>query len=186
MTTRRSCTGATADRRQGATRRARGAATRGGSPPRRSRVWRRLHEQFVDVAPRPVLTRLEAADDRVARLVKVLRRVLVRRAVAAAHVAARQAQSQMHPAAARPETFLAARGSPRLDVADLSDVLACGSHGASRMVFPIEYAGGHHGAAQGDVGCNLRAAAPGVMPTRPPRYPARDSQSVPPRSGAAG
>src|SRR5579864_9765019 len=62
----------------------------------------------VDVAPAPVLARLGRPDDRMRRLVRVLRRVLVGRVVAATDLAALHAHAQVHPAAAGLEAFLAA------------------------------------------------------------------------------
>src|SRR5262245_2423078 len=60
---------------------------------------------LVGEAPAPTLVRLERGDDRVLGLMVVPGRVPVRRAVAAADVATRQAQSQMHPSAAGLHAF---------------------------------------------------------------------------------
>src|SRR6266516_6292101 len=54
-----------------------------------------LETDLVDVAPEPVLARLERLDDRMRDRPRVLRRVLVRRRVAAADVAARHAAPQV-------------------------------------------------------------------------------------------
>src|SRR5215218_9125178 len=73
--------------------RARGALSRRGSAQRRRRDsrlaadLRDAHRDLVDVAPRPVLARLDGAHDRVALPLRVRGRVPVRRAVAAADVA---------------------------------------------------------------------------------------------------
>src|SRR5687767_3660301 len=99
-----------------------------------SRVRRRLDVQLVDIAPAPVLATLEAADDGMPCLVKVLRGVSVRRVVTATDVAAAQAESQVDPAAADLETFLAPLGRPRLDVADLAQMRAHFVHDSSSIV----------------------------------------------------
>src|SRR3954470_21355004 len=70
---------------------------------------RGAERDLVDVTPAPVLAWLCGADDRVARLVLVRRRVPVRRRVAAADLSARHAHAQMNPAAADLEALLAAR-----------------------------------------------------------------------------
>src|SRR5262249_1726445 len=67
-----------------------------------------LEVHLVDVAPAPVLASLQRLDDGVLRLVEVLRRVPVRARVAAAHVTAAEAQSQVHPASAHLQAVLAA------------------------------------------------------------------------------
>ena len=67
--------------------------------------------QLVDVAPLPVLTRLERPHDRMLGGVEVLRRVAVGRGIAAAHVAAGETQPQVHPLGANGETVLAAIGA---------------------------------------------------------------------------
>jgi hypothetical protein len=53
---------------------------------------------FVDIAPDPILAWLDGADERMLRLMEVLGGVLVLRRVAAADVAALQAQAQVNPA----------------------------------------------------------------------------------------
>src|SRR5690242_13274049 len=70
-------------------------------------------DQFVDEAPPPVLARLEGADDRMVALVEVRGGVPPRRGVAAPHMPARQAQSQVHPAAALRQALLAPLRRPR-------------------------------------------------------------------------
>jgi hypothetical protein len=52
-------------------------------------------------------------------LMEVLSRVLVRRAIATANVAAGEAETKMYPLAAHFETFFASMRSARSDVADL-------------------------------------------------------------------
>src|SRR6185503_9826610 len=56
--------------------------------------------RVVDVAPAPVLARLEGEHDRVVVLGGVLAGVPVRRGVAAPDLPAREAQAQVHPAVA--------------------------------------------------------------------------------------
>jgi len=58
------------------------------------------HFVFIDVAPHPVLTRLDGLYDRVAGGVKVFGGVLVFGGIAAAYVSAGAAQAQMHPGVA--------------------------------------------------------------------------------------
>jgi hypothetical protein len=81
-----------------------------------------VDEDVVDVAIDPVLVGLEGLNDGVQSRVEVLGCVLVRRAVAAADVAAGQAEPEMDPAGSHREAFLAALGSPGFDVAYQVDV----------------------------------------------------------------
>src|SRR5207249_2463000 len=77
-----------------------------------------LDRLVVHVAPAPALVRLERGDQRVVGLVKVLSGVPVGRAVAAADVAAGQAEAQVDPPGAGLQTLLAAlrgAGRDRLD-----------------------------------------------------------------------
>ena len=60
----------------------------------------RLHHDLVHVAPQPVLVRLERLDQRVVVGMEVLGRVLVLRLVATPHVAAREAEPEVHPGVA--------------------------------------------------------------------------------------
>src|SRR4029077_2770118 len=87
---------------------------------------------LVDVAPAPVLTRLERADDRVTARVRVGGRVPVRRAVATADVAAGEADPEVQPFAADAEAVLATvdRGW-ELANCDLVEVGAGGAHDTS-------------------------------------------------------
>jgi hypothetical protein len=77
----------------------------------------RSDNRLVHVAPAPVLSRLEGLDDRVLGLEEVPARVPIRRGVAAAHVAAREAQAQMQPRVAAAEAVFTAFGT-RNDSAD--------------------------------------------------------------------
>src|SRR5207253_959330 len=65
-------------------------------------------EHVVDVAPAPVLARLERADDRMLGLVGVGGRVAVGGVVAAADVTAGEADAEVQPLAADAEAVLAA------------------------------------------------------------------------------
>src|SRR5207248_2552551 len=84
-------------------------------------------ECLVDEAPLPALSRLEAADERVARGVEVLRRVLVPGRVAAADVAADLTETEMDPVVSDLQAVLAARGA-RGHVATLIEVRADFAH----------------------------------------------------------
>jgi hypothetical protein len=86
--------------------------------------YRGLEEQLIDVAPTPILARLEALHDRKLRPVKVLRRVLPLRLIAASDMAAFLAEAQVNPVHAERETFLATVRSFRDDVAHLIDMAA--------------------------------------------------------------
>src|SRR5438874_13655165 len=65
--------------------------------------WRSLHlrSSLVGVTPQPALTRFKGTDHRVLHAVEMFGGVLVLRRVAASHVAALQAESQMHPRVSR-------------------------------------------------------------------------------------
>jgi hypothetical protein len=52
-------------------------------------MWRRLDEQLVDIAPAPILARLEALDDWMLRRVMVFGGVPVGRVIAASNMPAR-------------------------------------------------------------------------------------------------
>ncbi len=94
--------------------RPRGSGASSTAPePARSGVGRtgrhvELEAAPVDVAPEPLLTGFEGPDDRVAGLVEVARRMLVRRVVAAAHVTALLAHPQVHPSAVDLQALVAA------------------------------------------------------------------------------
>src|SRR6204780_5713188 len=75
-------------------------------------------EGFVDIAPAPVLARLERLDDRVTVREGVGPGMTERRRVAAAHVPAGQAQAQVHPRGPQHEAFLAAARGLRRHRAD--------------------------------------------------------------------
>src|SRR5690349_4125847 len=95
---------------------------------RRARLQLRdLEADLVDVAPEPVLVRLERLDDRMLVRARVLRRVLVRRRVAAADVPARHAAPQVQPGGADREALLAALG-PRRRIEDLLEMGAGRGH----------------------------------------------------------
>jgi len=79
---------------------------------------------LVHIAPRPGLTWFERADDRVPGGVEVFGRVTVPGVVAAADVAAGQANPEMDPAVAPLEAFLAPVWWIRCHVANLVEVAA--------------------------------------------------------------
>ena len=76
---------------------------------------------LVDVAPEPVLVRLDRAHDRMPRLRRMGRRVAVRRVVAARDVTAGRAAPQVHPPAVDLQAVLAA-GDVLGHVAELDGV----------------------------------------------------------------
>jgi hypothetical protein len=86
--------------------------------------WRGFEEQVIDIAPAPVLARLEGLDYGVVCGVEMLRRVLVGRVVTATNVTT--VKAQVHPPAASAKAFLATFGGSRLDVANL--VKMCALH----------------------------------------------------------
>src|SRR6266705_6902446 len=92
------------------------------------RTGRRLHDDLIDEAPAPVLARLEAADDRMMDLPEVLGGVLVGRVVAATHMTARQAQTEVNPFTSHRQTLFAAVGGSRGHVANLIQVRASFRH----------------------------------------------------------
>src|SRR4051794_2852478 len=81
--------------------------------PRRAVDLRDAHRDLVDEAPRPVLARLDRAHDRVIVAPGVRARVAVGRAVAAADVAALEADAQMGPSRAHAQAGPAAVDGPR-------------------------------------------------------------------------
>jgi len=86
---------------------------------------------LIDIAPAPVLARLKRSDDRVTGAPEMSGGVLVRRAVAAAHVAANHAESEVNPRSATPQAVVAAVGA-RGDGADLVEVGASRNHSTER------------------------------------------------------
>src|SRR4029078_6782231 len=90
------------------------------------------HPELIRVAPAPVLSGLQRADDLVPARMRVRGRVLVRRAVAAADVAALQADAQVQPLAAHAQAVLAAVGRFR-QLGDLDRVYV-GAGGHQRAV----------------------------------------------------
>src|SRR5690349_6740763 len=67
--------------------------------PNLPRFWRGLQHHFIDIAPGPVFSSLEALDQGMAGASEVLSRVLRRGRVAAAHVPAGETQPQVDPPA---------------------------------------------------------------------------------------
>ena len=83
--------------------------------PRGSLDLRHEHRGPVDIAPRPLLARLERPDERVSFRVCVSRCVTVRRVVAATDVTALEADPQMEPRVPRDETLRASVDAFRQD-----------------------------------------------------------------------
>ena len=73
----------------------------------RRRAAAKVQTNFIDIAPSPPFRRIVAFDDGMAGLAKMLGGVTVWRAVAAADMAARPAEAQMHPRRTKFQTFLA-------------------------------------------------------------------------------
>jgi hypothetical protein len=79
----------------------------------RCRPIAEVQHYLVDVTPSPAFGWVIAFDDRVPRLVEVLRGMMVRRVVAATDMAAGPAQAQMQPRRPNLQTFLASRNRMR-------------------------------------------------------------------------
>ena len=80
-----------------------------------------LEHDLVDVAPAPILARLEGLDNRVIGRVKMLCSVFVFRRIAAADVPADKALAQVHPGVANLQAILTAVRA-RSDVSYLVEV----------------------------------------------------------------
>src|SRR4051794_14513348 len=104
-----------------------GSGQRRGRDPWRAADLRDPHRDLVEIAPRPVLARLDRAHDRVVLAARVRGRVAVGRAVAAADVAALEADAQVDPPRAHLQAVLAAVDGLR-QLGDL-DVLEVGADG---------------------------------------------------------
>lgn len=83
-----------------------------------------VQHDFVDVAPAPILAVLEGSNDGVLRGVEMFCGMAIFRRIAAAYVAADQAQAKMHPRVAYQEAFLAAFAAGR-DFLNFLNVRAC-------------------------------------------------------------
>ena len=81
----------------------------------RRRAAAKVQTNFIDIAPSPPFRRIVAFDDGMAGLAKMLGGVTVWRAVAAADMAARPAEAQMHPRRTKFQTFLASERARRAD-----------------------------------------------------------------------
>jgi hypothetical protein len=86
---------------------------------------RLFHDDFVDVAPNPILTRLERPYQRVVNGVEMFGGVLILGRVTAADVSTREAQTKMNPSIAGLQTLLATVGF-RSNFVDLFQVGATG------------------------------------------------------------
>ena len=93
----------------------------------RRRAAAKVQTNFIDIAPSPPFRRIVAFDDGMAGLAKMLGGVTVWRAVAAADMAARPAEAQMHPRRTKFQTFLASERARRCRVGGgaLSCLRAC-------------------------------------------------------------
>jgi hypothetical protein len=91
----------------------------------------------VDVAPLPIFAGLEGLHDGVVGRMIMFGGVLVLGTVAAAHVAAGQAQAKVNPAVAHLQTLLAS-GGMGLYVANLIDVRAGLRHGQDLLEAMLE------------------------------------------------
>jgi len=89
-----------------------------------------LDDHLIDVAPAPILARLERLDDRMAAGVEVFSGVPVFGLIAAAHMAALQAEAQMHPRITCLQAIFAALRAGR----DLADRIEMRTHGFHRDV----------------------------------------------------
>jgi hypothetical protein len=90
---------------------------------------------FIDVAPKPVFTRLDGFHDRVLRGAKMLGGMFVLRGIAAAHMAADLAKTQVHPSVAHFDALLADMNLG-FEVANLIGVRASVGHGLSSSSYP--------------------------------------------------
>src|SRR5271157_1403620 len=82
--------------------------------------------EFVHVTPDPALAGLDGAHQRMLRAMKVFGGVLVLRGIAAAHIAAFKAQSQMHPGVAELDAIFA---DVHLGVLDFDLIEMCAGFG---------------------------------------------------------
>jgi hypothetical protein len=82
---------------------------------------------FINITPTPIFAWLDRLDDGMLRRMEMLGGVLILGRIAAAHVAAGFADSQVDPCVAHFQAFLAAMSS-RLDVVDLIEMCACACH----------------------------------------------------------
>jgi hypothetical protein len=86
-------------------------------------IWRLFQNHLVDVAPSPVLAGLDRLHDGMLCAVKMFGGVLILGGIAAAHMAANQAQAEMDPGVAHFQAFLAS-GTAGRHFADFLDVRA--------------------------------------------------------------
>jgi len=81
-------------------------------------LLRKIQLNLIDVAPAPAFTRLDRPHDRMLRLLKMLRRMLVQRRIAAPYMPTLQTHPQVNPRAADLQTLLTPVGR-RLHTPDL-------------------------------------------------------------------
>src|SRR5438067_10873952 len=147
-----------------------------------------VHRQLVWIAIGPILAGLVRSNGGVLRLLEVLRRMLVRRIVAAADVAARHAKPQMDPFATAGEALLAAvparvhRFAAR--IYQLFQMRALLVHGSSSAVFPIVRV------ADGERSSSYRhyptASTPSFDVGQVAPRPRRRTRAAAPRTSSAG
>src|SRR2546423_6008928 len=123
---------------RGATAGARRSRPAGAAAPRRDaarpRLLCRLHHDLIDIAPQPVLARLERLHKRVAGGMEMLGGMLVLRRVTAADVPADEALAQMDPGISRFQAVLASVRARR-HIMDFVQVRAgCRRHYLSPLV----------------------------------------------------
>jgi hypothetical protein len=88
----------------------------------------RFEHQFIDIAPTPVFAGLQTCHDGVSRLMEVLSSMFAGRVIAAANMAAGEANAQMNPRSTGPEAFLASFRGSGANVVDLIEMFALGHH----------------------------------------------------------
>jgi hypothetical protein len=98
-------------------------------------AWGWLKHELIDVAPAPVLARLEGLDDRMVGAPEVSGGMTVLGGVAAAHVAAGQALAKVDPGVAHRQALFASGGAGR-HITDLIQVSA-GGHGVSPVSLAV-------------------------------------------------
>src|SRR5580704_1820293 len=81
-------------------------------------LLRKIQLDLIDVAPAPAFARLDRPHDRMLRLLKMLRRMLVQRRIAAPYMPTLQTHPQVNPRAADLQTLLTPVGR-RLHTPDL-------------------------------------------------------------------
>ena len=81
----------------------------------------------MQVAPAPCLAALEGGDDRMTRRIEVLKRMRMRRILAASDMTTRETYAKLVPRCAERDALLAAV-RPRLHLSDLTEMFAAFGH----------------------------------------------------------